>query len=64
MSNKLNLESEWDRSPFAMTSGELDIHEAMSALSRLLRKPSLPAATLEIVRQALVELRASRDSAV
>jgi hypothetical protein len=63
VSNKLNLESEWDRSPFAMTSDELDLHEAVSALSRLLRRPSLPAAKLEVVRHALEQLRAARDSA-
>jgi hypothetical protein len=61
--NKLNPESEWDRSPFAMTSDELDIYEAVSALSRLLRSPSLPATTLEVLRHALEQLRAAHDSA-
>jgi predicted Zn-dependent peptidase len=63
VSNKLNPECEWDRSPFAMTSDELDVREAVSALSRLLREPSLPPATLEVVHHALEQLRAHRDSA-
>ena len=63
MSNKVYTESEWERSAFAMTSEELDVHEAVGALSRLLRNPSLPAATLEIVRQALECLRMKHGGA-
>lgn len=63
MGNKLNPEPAWVRSSFAMTSDELDVQEAVSALSRLLRSPALPPATLEVVRHALEQLRRHLDPA-
>jgi len=64
VSNKVNQESAWDRSAFAMTSDEIDVHEALNALARLLGKHSLPPATLEVVRHAYERLRMERDWAI
>jgi hypothetical protein len=51
-------ENDWDRSPFAMSGDELDIHDALAALVRLLRSARLRPEMLEAVRNAYQQLEA------
>jgi len=62
VSSKTKPDSAWDRSAFAMTSEELDIHEAVNALSRLLRAPWLHPDTVQAVHLAFERLTAERES--
>lgn len=48
----------WERSHFAMTVPELEIHEALMAISRLLDGSTIGAVTRRALSQAVDALRA------
>jgi hypothetical protein len=62
MSTKVSKKVEWDRSVFAITSDELDVYEALTALSRLLDASRLPHDTLQAVQLAFERLSIANSS--
>jgi hypothetical protein len=62
MPGKITANSEWDRSPFAMSSDELDVHEALTSLRRLLGASWLHSDTLQAVQLAYERLTIENSS--
>jgi len=62
MSGKITANSEWERSAFAMTSEELDLHDALTALRRLLGASWLHSDTLQAVQLAYERLTIENSS--
>jgi hypothetical protein len=53
--------SEWERSPFAMSAADQDVHEAIVALLRVLQHAPVSESTGFAIRRALSALRAEQS---